>query len=180
MNSKNSKNPGFLGTNLMRKLPQWLIWGSCKNLHNCNSTLVISETSLSSAPIHLAPFHRLQTCLGFFLLLPLLVVMYQNQPSNIVELQQHSPISNSTLVTTYVHRMIISPPCLFKYLKNGERVAMLFQCLLDHTQHKLYFCVIPLLINNVSKSIHQFETLCIYWNYESKNPCVKSCESFHK
>ena len=109
------------------------------------------HTDLST---HLALFHRLETCLGFLLLLPLLVVVYQIQPSNIVVLQQHSPLSNYTSVTTYVHRMIISLPCLFNHMKNDEHVAMLFQCLLDHTQHKLYFCLILLLRNNVSKSVY--------------------------
>ena len=41
--------------------------------------------------------------------------------------------SSNTSVTTYVHRMIIYPPCLFKHMKNLERVAMLFQYLLHHT-----------------------------------------------
>ena len=58
---------------------------------------------------HLVPFHRLQTCLGFLLLFPFsVVVVYQIQPSNIVELEQHSTLSNNTSVTTYVHRMLIS------------------------------------------------------------------------
>ena len=35
--------------------------------------------------------------------------------------------------------MINSPPFMFKHMKNDERVAMLFQCLRDHTQQKLYF-----------------------------------------
>ena len=76
----------------------------------------------------------------------------QNQPWKVVELQQHSPLSNNTKVTTYVHRMIILPPCLFKHM-NDEHVAMLFQYLLDHTQQILYFCLISLLRNNVSKSV---------------------------
>ena len=98
-------------------------------------------------------FHRFQICLRFLLLLSL-VVVYQIQPFNIIELQQHSSLSNNTSVTTYVHRMIISPPCLFKHKKNDERVAMLFQCLLDHRQQKLHFCLISLLRNNVSKSVY--------------------------
>ena len=105
-------NTGFLDTNLTRTLPQWHLWGSCKNLHACISTLVNSGTSLSSAPTfqHIfVPFHRLQTFLGSLLLLPLLVMVYQIEPSNIVELQQHSPLSNNTSVSTYVHQMIISP-----------------------------------------------------------------------
>ena len=108
----------------------------------------------SNLSTHLAPFHRLQTCLGFLLLLPLLMVVYQIQPPNVIELQQHSPLSNNTSVTTFVHRMIISPPCLLKHMKNDERFTMLFQCLLDHTQHKLYFCLISLLRNNVSNSVY--------------------------
>ena len=105
-------------------------------------------------PSHLASFYRLQTCLGFLLLLHLLaLVVHQIQLSNVVELQQHSPISNNTSVTTYVHRMIISPPCLFKQTKNDQRVAMLSHCLLDHTQ-QTYFCLISLLRNNVSKSVY--------------------------
>ena len=43
-------NTRFLDTNLTRTLPQWLLWGSCKNLHDCISTRVISETSISSTP----------------------------------------------------------------------------------------------------------------------------------
>ena len=74
---------------------------------------------------HIRPFPRLQTCLGFLLLLPLLLVVYQIRPSNVVELQQHSPLSNNTSVTTYVHRMIISLICLFKHMKNDDRVAMI-------------------------------------------------------
>ena len=108
------------------------------------------RTNLST---HLAPFHRLQTCLGFLFLLPSLVTVYQIQPFNVVELHQYSPLSNNTLITTYVHRLISSPPCLFKHMKNDERV-MLFQCLLDHTQHKLCFCLISLLRNNVSKPVY--------------------------
>ena len=103
---------------------------------------------------NIAPFHRLQTCLGFLLLLPLLVLVYQIQPFNVVELYQHSPLSNNTSVTTYIHRMIMSLPCLFKHKKKDERVTMLSQCLLDHTQQNLYFCLISFLRNNVSKSVY--------------------------
>ena len=73
------------------------------------------RTDLST---QLAAFHRLQTCLGLLLLLPFLMVVYQIQPPNVIELQQHSPRSNNTSVTTYVDRMIISPPCLIKHMKN--------------------------------------------------------------
>ena len=50
--------------------------------------------------------------------------------------------------------MIITSPCLFKHTRNDARVAMLSQCLLDHTQQKLYVCLISLLRNNISKSVH--------------------------
>ena len=43
-------NTGYLDTNITRALPQWLLWGTSKNLHDCISTLVISGTALSSAP----------------------------------------------------------------------------------------------------------------------------------
>ena len=112
--------------------------------------LLFIRTELST---HLAPVHRLQTCLIFLLLLLLLVVVYQIQSSIAVELQQHSPLSNNTSVTTYVHQMIISLPSLFKHM-NDERVAMLFQYLGDHTEHKLYLCLISLLRNKVSKSVY--------------------------
>ena len=81
----------------------------------------------------------LRTCLWFLLLLSLLVMVYQIQPSNDLELQKHSTLSNNTSVTTYDHRMIISSPSLFKHMKNDEHVAMLFQCLLYHTDQKCTF-----------------------------------------
>ena len=82
---------------------------------------------------------------------------------NFNNILQHSPFCNNTLIITCVHRMIISPPCLFKHIKNDERVAMLFQCLLDHAQHKLYFCLISLLKNNVSKSAYINLRHCVAW-----------------
>ena len=57
--------------------------------------------------------------------------------------------------------MIILPPCLFKHTKNDERVAMLFQCLLDYTQQKLYFYLISLLRNDVSKSVYVNSRHCL-------------------
>ena len=42
---QNSMNTGFLDTNFTR-----LLWGSCRNLQDCFGTLVITGTSLSSAP----------------------------------------------------------------------------------------------------------------------------------
>ena len=72
--------------------------------------------------------HRLQTCLGFFLLFALLVlVVYQIQPSNVVELQQNSPLFNNTSVTTCVHRMIISPPCFWNTWRT-MKVLLCFYC----------------------------------------------------
>ena len=106
-------------------MPQWLLWGSYKNLHDWISTLIISGTSFfrTDLPTYLAQFHRLQTCLGFLLLSPLLVVVHQIQSSNIVELE-NSTISNNTSVTTYVHRMVISPHvCL-----NTWRTMNVFLC----------------------------------------------------
>ena len=55
---QNSMNTGFLDMNLTGKLPQWILWGSCKNLHDCISTLVISETSLSSVQTFQHVLHR--------------------------------------------------------------------------------------------------------------------------
>ena len=46
----------------------------------CQWNFSFFHTDLST---HLAPFHWLQTCLRFLLLLPFLVVVYQIQPSNI-------------------------------------------------------------------------------------------------
>ena len=149
-------NTRFLDTNLTITLPEWLLWGLCKNLHDCISALVINGTSLSSAP----PFNISCTFPSTSNLSRILVIVTlvdgvcQIQPSNIVELQQLSPLSNKTSESTYVHRMIISPPYLFKHMKDDGRVAMFSQCLLDHTQQKLYFCLISLLRNNVSKSVY--------------------------
>ena len=150
---ENSMNTGFLDTNLTRTLSQWLLWGLCKHLHQDSRNhwnYYFFGTDLST---HLALVHRLRTCLRFFILLSL-VVVYQIQPSNVVELQQHSPLFNNTSITIYVHWMIISQTCLFKHMKSNEHVAMLFQYLLDHTQQKLYFCLILLLRNNVLKNVY--------------------------
>ena len=122
---------------------------------------------MSDLSTHLEPFYLLKTFPGFLLLLPLLAVVYQIQPSNVVELQLPFPFYNNTSVTTYIHRMIISRPCWFKHMKKDERVAMLFQCLPDHTQQKLYFCLISLLRNNVSKSVYinlRHAVDCSKWN----------------
>ena len=81
---------------------------------------------LTELSAHFAPFHRLKNCPGFLLLIPLLVVVYQIQPSDVVELEQLSPLSSNTSVTTCVHRMIISPPYLFIHMRNDERVVILF------------------------------------------------------
>ena len=98
-------------------------------------------------------------------LVPLLVMVYQIQTSNVVELQQHSPLSNNTSVITYVHRMIISPPCLSKPWRTMNVLLCLLQCLVDHIQQKLYFCLISLLRNNVSKSvcINLRHCMCLVW-----------------
>ena len=45
-------------------------------------------------------------------------------------------------------------PCTFKHTKNDGHFAMLLQCLLDHTQQKLFFCLFLLLRNNVSKTVY--------------------------
>ena len=79
--------------------------------------------------------HRLQTFLGFLLLLP----CWWWYTNSTLQRRWTSTLTNFTSVTTYVHRMIISPSCLFKYMKNDERVAMLFQCLQDHKQQK--YCI---------------------------------------
>ena len=69
-----SMNTGLLDTNLTRTLPQWLLLGIVQKpawLHQHSRyqwNFSFFRTDLS---IHLAPFHRLQTCLGF-----LLVVAY--------------------------------------------------------------------------------------------------------
>ena len=78
---------------------------------------VLKGTSVSSTEIFQHILHcsiyRLHTCLRFLLLLSLLVVVYQIQPSNVVEHQQHSPLSSNTSEITYIHQMIISLTCCY-------------------------------------------------------------------
>ena len=110
-------------TNLMRTLPQWLLWGSCKNLHVCISTLVISGTSLSYTPtfqhiLHLFINFKLVSDSSYCYLCWWWCIIF-NPPTSLNF--NNSPLSNKTSVTTYVHRMIISPPCLFRHMKNDER-----------------------------------------------------------
>ena len=139
--SQYSMNTGFLDTNLTRTLPQWLLWGSFKNLHDCISTLVISGTSISSAPINFKLVSECCYCYPYWWW-----CIKCNPPTSLNFNILHFP------VTTLVHLMIISP-------LHDERVAMLFQCLLDHTQQKLYFCLISVLRNNVSKSVDLYINL---------------------
>ena len=108
--SQNSTNTGFLDNSLTRTLPQWLIWRSFRNLLDWISTHVIVE--LLFLPHW--PFNTSCTVPSTSNLFRILVIVtlvgdvYQIQPSNAVELQEHSPLSNNTSITTYVHRMIIS------------------------------------------------------------------------
>ena len=97
----------------------------------------------------------------------LLVVVYEIQPSVIVELQQHSQLSNNTSVTTYVHRLIIPSPCFFiNHMKEDEHVATLFQCFLFHTQQTFCsysFCCWEITLQRVYTSI--WDTLYLdEWN----------------
>ena len=131
-------NTWFLDTNLREHFLNDFIGDRAKT---CMSA---SALSLSVELLFLPhrPFNTSCTVPATSDLSPILVivtlvgVVYQIQPSNVVELQKHSPLSNNTSVTIYVHRMIIPPPCLFKHTKNDDHVAMVFQCLLDHTQQK--------------------------------------------
>ena len=75
-------NTGFLDTNLTRTLPQWLLWGSCNNMHDLISILVISG-SLSSAPTFQTHFNTVPSTSNLswiLVLLPLLLVVYQFNP----------------------------------------------------------------------------------------------------
>ena len=155
LSSQDSMNTGFLDTNLARTLLQWLLLGSCRNLHDCISlSLLVELLFLPRRPFNASCTVPSTSNLSRILVILTLVgIVYLIQPSNVVELQ-HSPLSNNTSVTTYIHQMIISQPCLFKHTKNDKHVAVVFQCLLDHTKQKLYFCLISLLRNNVSKSVY--------------------------
>ena len=124
-------NTEFLDTILARTLPQWLRWGSCKNLHDCVSILIVIGISFSFAPTFQ---HILHHAIDFKLFLDLVIFTLGGSvvPNSILQhfwTQQYSPLSNNTLVTTYIHRMIISLPCLFKHMKNYEHVAMPCCCL---------------------------------------------------
>ena len=129
-----------------------------KNLHDCISNLVTSGTSLSSV---LTFQHILLRSIDFKFVsdycycYPCSWWCIKFSPPTSLKFKNilHFPITDNPLVTTYVHRMITLSPCLFKHMKNDEHVAVLFQCLLDHTQYILYFCLISLLRNNVSKSV---------------------------
>ena len=144
-----SMNSGFLDTNLTRTLPHWLLWGWCKKpawLHQHSRyqwNFSFFRTDLST---HLAQFHRLQTYLGFMLLVPLLVV--------VVELQKHFPLSNNTPVTTYVHRMIIR--CHVCWFTWGTMNALLcFSSAFWIIQNKNCICVSFRCWKITFKSVHR-------------------------
>ena len=102
---------------------------------------VISGTFLTSAPTFEDILHL---CIDFKLsrILDIVTLVDGGVPNSTLQHRSTSTFS------TYVYRMLISQPLLFKHMKNDERVAILFQYLLEHT-HTL----ISLLKNNVSKSI---------------------------
>ena len=145
VSSQNSMNTRFPDTNLTGILPQWLLWGSCKNLYDCFSTLVINGTSLLSALI----FQNILHLSIYFDLVSDSCYCYPTW--------WRCSLSNST----FQHRWT-KTPCLFKLMKNDEHVAMLFQCLLDHTQQKLYFsfCCWEITFQSVYTSI--WDTLYIW------------------
>ena len=154
MACSNSKKAWFLDTNLPRTLPQWLFWGPCENLHDCISTLFISGTSLSSAQTFQ---HLLYSFIDFKFVsdschcYPCRWCAKFNPPTslNFKNILQFSVTLSNHLRSS----MIISPPTLYEHMRNDERVAMLFQCLLDHAQQKLYFSLISL-PRNISKSVY--------------------------
>ena len=131
-------NTRFLDSNLMTSL------GSCKNLHGCLTlSLSVELFFLRHRPFNTSCTVRSTSNMSRILVHVTLVGggTILNSTSNVVELQQHSPSSE----TSYVHRMIITPPYLFKYRKNDGRVSMLFQWFLGRTQQKLYYSRISLL-----------------------------------
>ena len=151
-------NTGFLHSNLTRTLLQWLTslgivhkpaWLHQHPRYQWNFSFF--RTDLLT---HLAPFHPLETCLRFMLLSPLLVVVYQIQPSNVVELQQHSSLSNNSSVTTYVHRIAISPPCCLNKWRTIH-VLLNFSSVfwIIHNKNCISFSI-SLRRNNVSKSVY--------------------------
>ena len=82
---------GFLAYAMFFKVLHWISWHQfhenialmtlCKNLHQHSRYQWNFSFFCTDLSTHLAQFHRLRTCLGFLLLLPL-VVMYQIQLSN--------------------------------------------------------------------------------------------------
>ena len=120
------------------------------------STLVISRISLSFVPTFQHILHRsidFKLVFDYCYCYPCWSWCTKfNSPMSLNFNILH--LSNNTSVTTYFHRMIISPPCLFKHIKNDERVVKLYQGLLEYTQQKLYFCLVSLLGNNVWKGVY--------------------------
>ena len=124
-------------------------------LHQHSRYLWNLSFSLTDLSTHLTPFHQLQTCFGFLWLLPLLVVVYQIQPSNVVELQQHFPLDFSNQLRSWNDNFTAM------FMKNGECVTML-SSVFWITQTKIVF-----LSHFVAEKyrfkecIRQFETHCI-------------------
>ena len=159
---QNSMNTEFLDTNLTRILP---LFGSCINLHHWISTLIITGTSLSSAPTFQHILHRSvdfklvsDSCYCYPLWCTKLTLQRRLTSTTFSTF-------NNTSVTTYVHRLIISPPCLFKHMENDERVAMLFQCAFWTIHNKncisLAFRCRQVMFRKVYTSISN--TLYIFW-----------------
>ena len=86
---------GFLYTNLTRTWPQSLLWGSCKNLHDCISTLVISGTSLSSAPTIQHILHR-SIDLNLSRVLVIVTLVGSGAPNSILQ-----RLSTSSIFSTF-------------------------------------------------------------------------------
>ena len=122
LSSQNSMNTGFLNTNLTRIYPQWRLWDCAKTCMTASAlSLSLERLFLPHRSFNISCTVPSTSNLSRILVTVTLVGMvYQIQLSNVVELQQYSPLTNTTSAITYVHRMIISPPFLFKHMKNDD------------------------------------------------------------
>ena len=138
LSSQNSMNTGFHDTNPTRTLPQWLLWGSCKNCMTA-SALSLSVELLFLPHRHFNTYCTNPSTSNLSRILVIITLVCDSVPNSTLQ-RRWTSTTFSTFQYHFSNHLRLSndnfTASLFKYEKSDESVAILFPCLLDHTRQK--------------------------------------------